>query len=66
VRSGNGMTLVRHPEGGHLVLPSPAALGLLIGLFPIALQQLTTLGFGLERISGGSGARARSTRFGMV
>jgi hypothetical protein len=47
VRSGNGMTLVRHPEGGNLVLPSPAALGLLIGLFPIALQQLTTLGFGL-------------------
>jgi len=47
VRSGNGMTLVRHPEGGHLVLPSPAALGQLIGLFPIALQQLTTLGFGL-------------------
>ena len=39
--------LVRHPEGGNLVLPSPAALGLLIGLFPIVLQQLGTLGFGL-------------------
>jgi len=47
VRSGTGMMLVRHPEGGDLVLPSPAALGLLIGLFPIALRQLGTLGFGL-------------------
>ena len=47
VRSGNGVMLVRHPEGGSLVLPSPAALGLLIGLFPIVLQQLGTLGFGL-------------------
>ena len=47
VRSGNGVMLVRHPEGGNLVLPSPAALGLLIGLFPIVLQQLGTLGFGL-------------------
>ena len=47
VRSGNGVMLVRHPEGGSLVLPSSAALGLLIGLFPIVLQQLGTLGFGL-------------------
>ena len=47
VRSGNGVMLVRHPEGGSLILASPAALGLLIGLFPIVLQQLGTLGFGL-------------------
>jgi hypothetical protein len=47
VRSGNGIMLVRHPDGGNLVLPSPAALSLLVGLFPIALQQLGTLGFGL-------------------
>ena len=47
VHSGNGIMLVRYPDGGNLVLPSPAALNLLIGLFPIALQQLTTLGFGL-------------------
>ena len=47
VRHRTGMMLVRHPEGGNLVLPSSAALGLLIGLFPIALQQLGTLGFGL-------------------
>ena len=47
VRHRTGMMLVRRPEGGSLVLPSAAALGLLIGLFPIALQQLGTLGFGL-------------------
>ena len=47
VHSGDGVMLVRHPEGGNLILPSPAALGLLIGLFPIALQQLGTLGLGL-------------------
>jgi hypothetical protein len=46
VRSGDGVMLIRHPEGGNLAL-SPAALGLLVGLFPIALQQLGTLGLGL-------------------
>jgi hypothetical protein len=47
VRSGSGLTLVRRPEGGELVLPSRAALGLLAGLFPAARRKLEALGFGL-------------------
>jgi hypothetical protein len=47
VRSGNGMLLVRRPEGGNLVLPTRAALGLLTGAFPAVLQKLEALGFGL-------------------
>ena len=47
VRSGNGMMLVRYPEGDNLVLPSRAALGLLSEIFPVAQQKLETLGFGL-------------------
>ena len=47
VRSGNGVLLVRRPEGGNLVLPTRAALGLLTGIFPAALQKLEALGFGL-------------------
>ena len=45
--SGSGVLLVRHPEGGSLVLPTQAALGLLAGIFPAALQKLEALGFGL-------------------
>jgi hypothetical protein len=47
MRSKSGLTLVRHPEGGELVLPSRAALGLLVGIFPAARLKLTELGFGL-------------------
>ena len=47
VRSGSGLTLVRRPEGGELVLPSRAALGRLAGLFPAARRKLEALGFGL-------------------
>src|SRR3954447_4172454 len=47
VRSGSGLTLVRRPEGGGLVLPSRAALDLITGAFPAALQKLQALGFGL-------------------
>ena len=47
VRSGNGMLLVRRPEGGNLVLPSRAALALLTRIFPAARQELEALGFGL-------------------
>src|SRR4051794_3489462 len=47
VRSGNGVQLVRHPEGGSLVLPTRAALGLLTEIFPAALQKLEALGYGL-------------------
>jgi hypothetical protein len=47
VRSGSGLTLVRRPEGGELVLPSRAALDLIAGAFPAALQKLEALGFGL-------------------
>jgi hypothetical protein len=47
VRSGDGVLLVRRPEGGNLVLPTRAALGLLAGIFPAALQKLEALGFGL-------------------
>jgi hypothetical protein len=41
------LTLVRRPEGGELVLPSRAALDLIAGAFPVALQKLAALGFGL-------------------
>src|SRR3954452_23956862 len=47
VRSGNGVQLVRHPEGGSLILPSRVALGLLTGAFPAVLQKLEALGYGL-------------------
>jgi hypothetical protein len=47
VRAGDGLRLVRHPEGGELALPSPAALELLAGTFPAARQKLAALGFGL-------------------
>jgi hypothetical protein len=47
VRSESGVKLVRHPEGGELVLPSRAALALLVGTFPVALRELKALGFGL-------------------
>jgi hypothetical protein len=47
VRAGDGVRLVRRPEGGELALPSQAALALLAGLFPAALRQLEALGFGL-------------------
>ena len=47
VRAGNGVLLIRRPEGGNLVLPSRAALGLLTGIFPAARQKLEALGFGL-------------------
>lgn len=45
--AGNGVMLVRHPEGSELDLPSPATLDLLVGLFPVGLQQLGMLGLGL-------------------
>src|SRR3954454_10594320 len=47
VRSASGMQLVRHPEGGSLILPTRAALGLLTGAFPAVLQRLEALGYGL-------------------
>jgi hypothetical protein len=47
VRSGSGVRLVRRPEGGELVLPSRAALGLLAEVFAAALRKLEALGFGL-------------------
>lgn len=47
VRSGAGLTLVRRPEGGELVLPTQAALGRLRVLFPAAREKLAALGFGL-------------------
>src|SRR4051812_27568415 len=47
VRSENGVQLVRHPEGGSLILPSRVALGLLTGAFPAVLQKLEALGYGL-------------------
>jgi hypothetical protein len=47
VRSASGMQLVRHPEGGSLILLTRAALGLLTGVFPAALQKLEALGYGL-------------------
>jgi hypothetical protein len=47
VRSKAGVTLVRDPEGGELVLSSHAALGLLVRIFPAARLKLTELGFGL-------------------
>jgi hypothetical protein len=47
IRSGAGVRLVRRPEGGELVLPAHAALGLLVGIFPAARRKLEELGFGL-------------------
>jgi hypothetical protein len=47
VRAGDGLRLVRQPEGGELALPSQAALELLAGTFPAARQKLEALGFGL-------------------
>src|SRR4051812_20414732 len=47
VRSENGVQLVRHPEGGSLILPTRVALGLLTGAFPAVLQKLEALGYGL-------------------
>jgi hypothetical protein len=52
VRAGNGLRLVRQPEGGELVLPSPAALELLAATFPSARQKLAALGFGLVQQGG--------------
>jgi hypothetical protein len=52
VRAGSGLRLVRRPEGGALVLPSPAALALLAGTFPAARQKLAALGFGLMQQGG--------------
>lgn len=47
VRSQAGLTLVRRPEGGELVLSSRSALGLLVEIFPAARLKLAELGFGL-------------------
>jgi hypothetical protein len=47
VRSASGVQLVRHPEGGSLIPLTRAALGLLTGVFPAALQKLEALGYGL-------------------
>jgi hypothetical protein len=47
VRAGDGLKLVRRPEGGELDLPSQAALDRLAGTFPAARQKLAALGFGL-------------------
>jgi hypothetical protein len=47
VRAGDGLRLVRRPEGGALALPSQAALALLAATFPAARQKLAALGFGL-------------------
>ena len=47
VRAGEGIRLVRHPDGGDLLLPSRAALAQLAELFPAALRKLEELGFGL-------------------
>ena len=47
VRAGDGLRLVRYPEGGDLLLPSRAPLALLAGLFPVALRRFEELGFGL-------------------
>jgi hypothetical protein len=52
VRAGDGLRLVRQPEGGALVLPSHAALALLAGTFPAARQKLAALGFGLVQQGG--------------
>jgi hypothetical protein len=47
VCAGDGLRLVRQPEGGELTLPSPAALDLLVATFPAARRKLEALGFGL-------------------
>jgi hypothetical protein len=52
VRAGDGLRLVRQPEGGELALPSQAALELLAGTFPAARQKLEALGFGLVQQGG--------------
>ena len=44
-RSRSGVMLLRRPEGGELVLPSRAALGLLTENLSAALQKLEALGF---------------------
>jgi hypothetical protein len=52
VRAGDGLRLVRQPEGGDLTLPSPTALALLAATFPAARQKLAALGFGLVQQGG--------------
>ena len=47
MRSKDGITLVRRPDGGKLTLPSRAAFDLLCGMLPAARQKLETLGFGM-------------------
>lgn len=46
VRSGDGLTLLRRPEGGDLALPSRATLDLLVEAFLGALRKLNAFGFG--------------------
>jgi hypothetical protein len=52
VCAGDGLRLVRQPEGGELTLPSPAALDLLVATFPAARRKLEALGFGLVQQGG--------------
>lgn len=47
LRGGAGIRLVRHPEGGELVLPSRAAFDRFTAAFAAALPRLADLGFGL-------------------
>jgi hypothetical protein len=52
VRVGDGLRLVRQPEGGALALPSQVALELLAATFPAARRKLEALGFGLVQQGG--------------
>ena len=52
VCAGDGLRLVRQPEGGELTLPSQAALDLLVATFPAARRKLEALGFGLVQQGG--------------
>jgi hypothetical protein len=52
VCAGDGLRLVRRPEGGELDLPDRAALELLAGTFPAARQKLEALGYGLVQQDG--------------
>jgi hypothetical protein len=52
VCAGDGLRLVRQPEGSELTLPSQAALDLLVATFPAARRKLEALGFGLVQQGG--------------
>jgi hypothetical protein len=52
VCAGDGLRLVRRPEGGELALPSQEALDLLVATFPAARRKLEALGFGLVQQGG--------------